>query len=227
MAQDLKHISTAFEVKSLDEGGHFEGYASVFGNQDYDGDVIVKGAFRKTIEQYRQASRMPKMLWQHDMHEIVGKWQDMHEDEHGLYVRGSLILDTQKGREAYALMKAGVLDGMSIGFNVAEARPSEQRSRGRVIEEVDLWEVSLVTWGANPAATVTSVKSAKQSIRDFERFLRDAGFSKSEAKAVASDGYKALETRRDVGDSEGHDDDTELKAALMQLSNTMEVSHGD
>ena len=227
MTDEMKHISATFEVKSLDEGGHFEGYASVFGVQDYDGDVIVKGAFRKSIEQYRQASRMPKMLWQHDMRDICGKWQDMHEDEHGLYVKGSLILDTQRGREAYALMKAGVLDGMSIGFNVVEAGPSDQRSRGRVIEEVDLWEVSLVAWGANPAATVTSVKSAKQSIRDFERFLRDAGFSKSEAKAVASDGYKALEARRDVGDSEGHDDDAELKAALMQLSNTMEVSHGD
>ena len=222
MTDEMKHISASFLCKSLDEGGHFEGYASVFGNQDYDGDVIVEGAFRKTIEQYRESGRMPKMLWQHDMHEIVGKWTEMQEDEHGLYVRGSLILDTQKGREAYALMKAGVLDGMSIGFNVAEARPSEQRSRGRVIEEVDLWEVSLVTWGANPAATVTSVKSAKQSIRDFERFLRDAGFSRSEAKAVAADGYPALEAQRDVDDSESHDTQTDLIESIKSLSKQLE-----
>ena len=222
MTDEMKHISATFEVKSLDEGGHFEGYASVFGVQDYDGDVIVKGAFRKSIEQYRQASRMPKMLWQHDMRDICGKWQEMVEDEHGLFVKGSLILDTQRGREAYALMKAGVLDGMSIGFNVAEARPSEQRSRGRVIEEVDLWEVSLVTWGANPSATVTSVKSAKQSIRDFERFLRDAGFSRSEAKAVAADGYPALEAQRDVDDSESHDTQTDLIESIKSLSQQLE-----
>ena len=222
MTDEMKHISATFEVKSLDEGGHFEGYASVFGVQDYDGDVIVKGAFRKSIEQYRQASRMPKMLWQHDMRDICGKWQDMHEDEHGLYVKGSLILDTQRGREAYALMKAGVLDGMSIGFNVVEAGPSDQRSRGRVIEEVDLWEVSLVTWGANPDALVTSVK-ARSTIRNFEKFLRDeGGFSASEAKAIAADGFKALDQRRDVGESEDHDTQTGLIESIKSLSQQLE-----
>jgi len=225
MAQDLKHISTTFEVKSLDEGGHFEGYASVFGVQDYDGDVIVKGAFRKSIDKYRAKSRMPKMLWQHDMRDICGKWQEMHEDERGLYVKGSLILDTQRGREAYALMKAGVLDGMSIGFNVVEAGPSDQRSHGRVIEEVDLWEVSLVTWGANPDALVTNVK-ARKSIRDFERFLREAGFTRSEAVAVAANGYKALEAQRESDESEATDGELASAIANLRKSMNLEASHG-
>ena len=219
--QEHKTLDAALKIKSLDEGGHFEGYASVFGNQDYDGDVIVKGAFKNSIEHSRQSGDMPKMLWQHDSKTIIGKWTEMHEDEHGLYVKGSLILDTEKGREAYALMKAGVLDGMSIGFNVAEARPSEQRSRGRVIEEVNLWEVSLVTWGANPAARVTSCK-AKDSIREFERFLRDAGFSRSEAKAVAANGYTALEAQRDVDDSESHDTQTDIIESIKSLSKQLE-----
>ena len=225
MAQDLKHISTAFEVKSLDEGGHFEGYASVFGVQDYDGDVIVKGAFRKSIDKYRASSRMPKMLWQHDMRDICGKWQEMYEDDRGLFVKGSLILDTQRGREAYALMKAGVLDGMSIGFNVVEAGPSDQRSHGRVIEEVDLWEVSLVTWGANPDALVTNVK-ARKSIRDFERFLRDAGFTRSEAVAVAANGYKALETQRESDESEATDGELASAIANLRKSMNLEANHG-
>lgn len=189
----MKHIAP-FEVKSLDEGGSFSGYASVFGVQDYDGDVIVRGAFRKTLEQARANGKYPKMLWQHRPDMICGKWTEMAEDDHGLFVKGHCILDVEAGRTAYALLKAGVLDGMSIGFNILDGGRGEN---GRVISEVDLWEVSLVTWGANPEALVTSVK-ARQSIRDFEAFLRDAGFSRHEAKAIAADGYRGLPDQRDA-----------------------------
>lgn len=186
-----KQMTTQLDIKSLDDGGSFEGYASVFGVVDSDGDVIVKGAFGRTLA----SGKKPKMLWQHNPTEVIGKWIELSEDDNGLWVKGSLIMETQRGREAYALLKAGVLDAMSVGFNIVEATPGEQR-RGRVIDDVDLWEISLVTWGANPEALVTNVKH--DNIRDFERFLRDAGYSRKQATAIAAGGYKAAFSQCDT-----------------------------
>lgn len=202
-----KTFTAQLEVKSLDDGGLFEGYASVFGVQDSDGDVIVKGAFSKSITAFQARSKMPKMLWQHNPSIIVGKFIEMREDDHGLYVKGSLILEVEKGREAYALMKAGELDAMSVGFNIASAGAGDM-GRGRVIDEADLWEISLVTWGANPEALITSVKSIATP-RDFEQFLRDSGFSRKEAASITSQGFKS---GRDQSDS----DSPELAALLTQ-----------
>ena len=211
-----KHITAGLDLKSLDEGGGFEGYASVFGIQDFDGDVIVKGAFKKTLEAYRAKGKMPKMLWQHDATKIVGKFTEMTEDDNGLFVKGSLIMDVQQGREAYALLKAGQLDAMSVGFNITEAG-GDGSMRGRVIEEVDLWEISLVTWGANPAALVTNVKNMK----DFEKILRDAGLSRKQATAFVSGGYKAA---FDQSDSEAEAVELEL---LQTLKTKLEaLTHG-
>lgn len=213
---DRKTITAGLEVKSLDEGGQFEGYASVFGVQDSDGDVIVKGAFRKSIERFRSMGKMPKMLWQHNPTIIVGKFTEMQEDDNGLWVKGSLILDVEKGREAYALMKAGELDAMSVGFNIGEAMAGEMR--GRVIEEADLWEISLVTWGANPDALITSVKGIDTE-RDFEHFLRDAGFSRKEAKRITAEGFKPSDgSQRDV-DPGLMDSIKTLKSKLEEMTN--------
>ncbi|MEX2366775.1 MAG: HK97 family phage prohead protease, partial [Pseudohongiellaceae bacterium] len=88
-----KHVTAALDLKSLDEGGYFEGYASVFGVQDSDGDVIVKGAFANSIAKAVETGRMPKMLWQHDHRQIIGKWLEMREDDNGLWVKGRLIMD--------------------------------------------------------------------------------------------------------------------------------------
>lgn len=215
-----KSFVAPMEIKAVEDNGQFEGYGSVFGVQDYDGDVVVKGAFKRTLEEQRAANRMPKMLWQHSPTDIVGRWMDMYEDERGLKVKGKLIMDTQRGKEAYALMKEGVLDGMSIGFNVREAVPSEQRSMGRVIEDVDLWEVSLVTWGANPDARVTAVK-ARQTERQFERFLRESGFSRAEALAITAKGFKGLETQRDSDDAEASDQLAALVDSLGSFRNSI------
>lgn len=212
-----KQLYVPFETKSLDEGGSFSGYASVFGVQDSDGDVIVKGAFTATLQRARENGRMPKMLWQHNPSQIIGKFTEMTEDERGLYVKGSLILDVAKGREAYALMKAGVLDGMSVGFNIREG---VRGTGGRVIEEVDLWEVSLVTWGANPEALINNVK-ARKSIREFEAFLRDAGFSRTEAKGIALKGYKAIEGQREVDE-----DELDVDALLASIKKSESILRG-
>lgn len=211
-----KHFTAPIEIKSLDEGGSFEGYASVFGVQDSDGDVIVKGAFTNTIKAFQQRGKMPKMLWQHNPSQIIGKYSEVQEDDNGLWVKGSLILDVQQGREAYALMKAGELDAMSVGFNIVNAG-GDGSMRGRVIEEVDLWEISLVTWGANPEALVTNVKRK----RDFEALLRDAGLSRKQSLAFVAGGYNAA-----LGQSDSDEDDGLIDAVKSLKAKLEELSHG-
>ena len=210
---DKKALHT-LELKEINEDGTFSGYGSVFGVEDYDGDIIERGAFTESLAQYKARGKMPKMLWQHNPHEIIGRWDYMQEDDKGLYVKGRLLMGLQRGREAYEMLKAGVMDAMSIGFNIAKYQPTQ---KGRSIEQLNLWEVSLVTWGANPEALITQVK-ARDSIRDFERFLRDAGFSRSEAVAIAAKGYKALSHQ---SESETGDVDESLVIALDKLKQSI------
>lgn len=187
-----------FSLKRLDEGGMFEGYASVFGVVDSDGDVIVKGAFADSIKAYQESGKRPKLLWMHNPSIIVGSITEMYEDDHGLYMKGKLILEVEKGREAYALMKAGELDAMSVGFNpVGDIKASGEG--GKVIDKADLWEISVVTWGANPEAKINVVKSI-DSERDFERFLRDSGFSKAQAVGITSKGFNYAKAKDNQGD---------------------------
>lgn len=210
-----KNFNAPFELKKLDEGGMFEGYASVFGVKDYDGDVIVKGAFEESISRMKQNGKRPKMLWQHNPSIIIGKWVEMYEDDKGLYVKGTLFTDVEKGAEAYALMKHGELDGMSVGFNINNATAE---SGGRVIDDLELWEISVVTWGANPEALVSSVKCI-QTERDFEQFLRESGFSQKEAKRITSQGFKRDDETLSHQKEDQRDVDLELKKALESALN--------
>ncbi len=193
-----------FEVKFADGGtpGAFEGYGAVFGNTDAYGDVIQKGAFKETLRDWSKSKKLPPMLVQHggwmmtDMDALpVGVWEGMSEDDTGLHVKGRLInLDTERGKTIHGAMKEGALDGMSIGYRAKEfslgTKPDEPR---RTLKKIDLMEVSVVTFPANGKARVSSVKNAGmvKTIRDFEDFLRDAGFSHAQAKAIASSGFKA------------------------------------
>ena len=145
---------------------------------------------------------------------MIGVYEEMREDDRGLYVKGRLLKDVSKGREAYALLSAGAMDGMSIGFQTIEAIFEGASNSIRKILKVDLWEVSLVTWGANPEALVTDVKGVKTE-RDFERFLRDSGYSRKEATAIALHGFKAIDGQRDADATEAETDS--LKAILTSL----------
>lgn len=148
-------IALDFDVKSVSTEGAFTGYAAVFGNEDLGKDVLMPGAFTKSLGS-RPAAKV-KMLFQHDPAEPIGIWTDLTEDAKGLRAKGQLILDTTKGREVHALMRAGALDGLSIGFRTLKDR--FDRAKGiRYVEEVDLPEVSVVTFPMNPRATVSSVK---------------------------------------------------------------------
>lgn len=200
------------------EDGIFEGYASVFGVVDLGMDMVERGAFAKSL-----GSRRVKMLWQHETDKPIGVWESISEDDHGLRVRGKLLPEVDKGREALALLKAGAIDSMSIGYRTVEAESATANGRGvRKLTEIDLFEISLVTFPMLPDAKVTDVKSIATE-RDFERFLRDAGYSRSEATAITLHGFKALQRQRDAGDEKGS---TEGFSALIdKLSKLKDSLH--
>ncbi|ABE62534.1 prohead peptidase, Unknown type peptidase, MEROPS family U35 [Nitrobacter hamburgensis X14] len=144
------------DIKSIQEDGTFTGYASVFDVVDSHKDIVVKSAFKKSLVK-RPAAKV-KMLREHDQTEPIGKWLSLVEDDRGLKATGQLILGTTKGSETYKLMKAGLLDSLSIGYRTVRDRMD--RTKGaRILEQVDLWEISVVTFPSNTESTVTAVKS--------------------------------------------------------------------
>lgn len=211
-----------FELKAYDDDeddeakGKFSGYASVFGNKDLGNDVVVNGAFAKSIR--AKGARKIKMLFQHDTKEPIGVYTKVKEDANGLYVEGQLAMQTQKGREVYELMKMGAIDGLSVGYRVdAKGYSYDDRGKKRYLKQVDLMEISAVTFPMNPRARVASVKAADRSVRDWEGFLRDeGGLSRSEAKLVANVVTKALD-QREVGDEQ----DTALLSSIANLTNIL------
>ena len=192
--------SFALQIKASGEDGSVEGYGSVFGVRDNYDDVIVAGAFQASLAAHRAAGTMPAMLWQHDATEPIGIWTEIVEDAKGLRMKGMLALDTARGKEAYALLKMGALNGLSIGFM---SKKWSYEGDLRILAEVDLWEVSMVTFPANEAARITSVKSADDmsAPKDAERILRVAGFSKSDATAFESRVMRMGEARSDSANS--------------------------
>ena len=209
---EIKQLVFESEVKA-DDSGIFSGYASIFGNEDQGNDVVQKGAFTKSLEE-RPAPKV-KMLFQHKTDEPIGVFENIYEDQKGLFVKGKLALGTQKGRDTYELLKIGALDGMSIGF---KADPTKQgyneNKRGvRTLKEVDLMEISLVTFPMNEEAMVQSVKGNSKSIREWEKILRDAGgLSRTEAKM----GAKALSETLNQRDA---DDNQSLVTLIHKVAN--------
>ena len=197
MKMQVKHLTLS--LKATGEEGMFEGYGSVFGNVDSYGDVVMPGAFARTIEE-RGAGNVA-MLWQHSGGEPIGVWTEMREDARGLFMRGSLNMETQRGREAYALMKQGAIKGLSIGFMVRGEEYDNEAAVTR-LTDIDLWEVSVVTFPANSAALVSAVKSLSDGEtpdkRTLENALRDLGMNKRQAQALLADGYAGLTGERDV-----------------------------
>lgn len=151
----MEKKSHKLSFKNLSDDGYFEGYASVFNIVDHQKELVLPGAFHKSLRDGQQL----KMLWQHDMQMPIGIWESVYEDNYGLYVKGRLLMDLPKGREAYTLLKGGVIDGLSIGFIPVKSHFDEAK-QSRLISEIDLMEISLVTFAANPKARVTCVKNS-------------------------------------------------------------------
>lgn len=146
------------EIKALKDSGEFEGYGSTFGGEpDAYGDVIAAGAYADSLAAHQAKGTMPKLFWQHNADEPIGKWLEAKEDDHGLLMRGKLNMSVQRGREAHALLKDGDIDGLSIGYRVKKYS-IDAESGVWTLEKLDLIEVSVVSVGANENAVVQNVK---------------------------------------------------------------------
>lgn len=186
----MSKLAFSFEVKNLDEAGHIEGIGAAYGNVDFGGDRIVPGAFAKSLV---GRDGVPMLLY-HDMKRPVGRWSKLEETEAGLLVSGKISIKTRDGGEAYELVKDRALSGLSIGYDTIRKR---MVGKVRELIELGLHEVSLVTIGMNPLAGVSGVKDILDggqipTLPEFEEFLREAGFSKTQAAAIAGKGLSHL-----------------------------------
>ncbi|UYY77787.1 HK97 family phage prohead protease [Sphingomonas sp. R1] len=198
--------------------GLVEGYASVYGILDRGGDIVMPGAFKQSLADWRRKKAMPPMLWQHDSGIPVGVWNELAEDDKGLRVKGSLVLDVPAAAAARALMMAGAVKGLSIGYRTLDDEIDRQTGVRR-IKKAELWEVSLVTFPMLPEAQITGVKSIDD--RSLEQALRDEGLSHREAKLAVS------VVRKHVLRDEGRQPDPRLRDgvtdAIMALRKSAQL----
>lgn len=223
----LDNFSTGFEFKfsdAKDQPGYFEGYASVYNVMDGGGDIATKGMFTKSLKS-RPAGKV-KMLYQHSVAAPIGVWDEIREDSKGLFVRGHLLLEVPEAKTVHTLMLAGALDGMSIGFRTKDA--DINRSTGaRVLKQVDLWEISIVTFPMNTEATVTAVKGDDLFLRDarkMEKAFRDGGLSATDAKIAVSVTKKMVQ--RDAGREDQPEHSKEALQTLLSIRRATEMVGG-
>ncbi|WP_428718573.1 HK97 family phage prohead protease [Undibacterium curvum] len=200
----IQHKQFAFKTDSVNEDGTFSGYGSVFGNVDSYGEIVAPGAFKESIAAIKASGDPLPALWQHRWAEPIGGYDLLEEDERGLKVEGWLLTgQIPRAAEAHALMKHRVVKGLSIGYYVLEDSWNE-KDRIRTLTKLDLQEISIVTFPANVEAQVESVKSILAqgnlpTLSQFEDFLRESGYSKSQATIIASKGLKELLSRSESG----------------------------
>lgn len=194
-----------FGMKATAEG-QISGYGSIFGNVDSYGEVVERGAFTDTLQRHKEAGTAPLMLWQHDAQKPIGRWDHMAEDSVGLFMSGQINTGTSWGRDAWAAVSAGDIDGLSIGYVETKTRPDGALLR---LEAVDLREVSVVSMPANRKARIRLTGKS-----DLEDLLTDSGLSNAAAKKIVAGGWSAL-----VGD-----DDPEAVDALDTLHSFLKSS---
>lgn len=193
------HKSFGLDIKAAAEDGTIEGYASVFGGApDSYGDIIAPGAFSDTLAAHKRAGTMPLMLWGHDSSQPpIGNWDDMAQDGKGLWVKGAVDLEDPMGLRVYRGLKAKRMKGLSIGYETVDSETDAKRPGVRILNSVKLWEVSPVNFPAQVRAAVETVKHQISgghlpTLPEFEEFLRESGFSKSQATAIAGKGLASL-----------------------------------
>ncbi|MET3925558.1 HK97 family phage prohead protease [Devosia sp. 2618] len=195
----MKTKDFALHVKDVSEDGTFEGYGSIFGNADSYGEIVMPGAFAKSLARHEKEKSSPLMLWQHNWEHPIGVWDALEEDAKGLKGKGRFILGVQKADEAYLLAKNGAVRGLSIGYREVRTEPE---GNNRKLLELDLMEISPVSFPANRRAGITAVKSERMDefarrlrdgepmpVKEFEDILREAGVPKAMAVRIASVGY--------------------------------------
>lgn len=219
-----QQLSVALEIKSL-SAREFEGHGSIFGNVDHGGDIVVPGAFKRSLAAHKKAGSLPQMFWMHQPDKVPGRWLAMEEDSKGLWVHGELA-DTPLGNEMHTLLKMKAVRGQSIGYRTID---SEYDKAGHLLlKELDLWEVSLVSLAMNPLAQVEGVKSRLSSggeyvptEREFERILRDAGCSRKVATTLVAKLYgpESISGMLDDHLREAGEVDPETGAAMLKALN--------
>ena len=184
--------SKDFDVTDDGKFGWFRGYAIIWDNVDRSNEVAVKGCFSECLSENPKI----KMQWQHDTSELIGSYTEVKEDDKGLYCVGRINLATARGKEAYALLKAGDIDSLSIGYTV-KSDDYDRQKNVRYLRKLELYEISLVSVPCNPLATITEVKSDKVvsvddimncngNVRDIERLIKGRALSANAAKYLAS-----------------------------------------
>ena len=141
---ETKFTRPLADVAVAENGSVISGYASLFGAVDQGGDVVEPGAYSASLQRLRAEGGSIKLLWQHDPSEPIGVWDEVREDARGLWVKGRILPDVARGREAAALIRAGAIDGLSIGYKTLRATKDAQGRRR--LAELELWEVSIVTF---------------------------------------------------------------------------------
>jgi HK97 family phage prohead protease len=227
----MKTKDFSFKVKSAGDAGEIEGYASVFKNRDSYNEMVMPGAFADSLSKHQREGTYPLMLWQHNPDEPIGVWNEMSDDGKGLFAKGKLLQGVRRADEAIIMLKAGAIQGMSIGYREIDVEPAKEGEARKLIK-LDLLEASIVSFPANRRARVESVKSeammtefAKRlrdgdppSIKEFEDVLREAGVPKAMAVQIASVGYaKAIRSESEGGEA----NDPAVKAALAEIRGTL------
>lgn len=202
----IKTKDIELDLKSITDMGSFSGYGSVFSVQDKGNDIVDAGAFSNSLKEWQSKGRVVPTLWQHQSNEPIGSWTELKEDDYGLLGKSDLwIDDAPYAKLAYKGMKANTITGLSIGYRIK--RDSYDKKTGVTrLHELDLVEISVVTNPMNDESRVGAVKSIQDILRknelptlkEFEDYLREAGFSHSQAKAIAGNGLTKLLSHREV-----------------------------
>lgn len=208
-----------FKFDSGSEAGQVDGYASVFGIMDRVGDIVLPGAFKASLADWKRRKKAVPMLWQHHPDDPIGVWSDIAEDEKGLKVSGSLILDVARATEVRALAQKGAIGGLSIGFRTLDYEIDRQTGARR-LKKLELWEISLVTFPALPEAQMTGVKNFNP--RELEDALRDEGrLSARDAKAAVSIFRKHALRDAGVSDPSPRDAASDVILAMRKAASTL------
>lgn len=166
----MEHMGLSVRFEAPGDAGEFTGYAVVWGERNGHNEIVQRGAFAKTLAAHRAAGTKPIMLWSHNPADIIGVWDEVREDDKGLFVKGRLLTDITSGREAYERMKAGAVNGLSIGFRVPPGG-QQRRSGTRYLTEVSLSEISIVGLPSAGRARITSVRSHGRSVESAAAFV--------------------------------------------------------
>jgi HK97 family phage prohead protease len=188
----------ALEIKTLTETGEIVGLASPFGNVDHGNDIVAPGAYAKSIAAHKAAGTSPAMLLHHSLDRPVGKWSEFSETSEGLLVKGNITRGAPDGAEAYALARDGALTGLSPGYMTKQAG---RQGDARLLMEIEVFEVSLVSVPMNSKARISMVKTIN-NVSDIQELLRDGGLSGRKSRAAAAAAWAALNNSQSEAEAE-------------------------